>query len=297
LDSRYDLLVSAAVVVEQYAGSYRLGEELGKGGMGGVFEAVHVDTGEPAAVKLMHPEVCDERSLVERFFNEARAASAIHHRGIVDIYDFGYRRCDKRAFIAMERLVGETVADRLSRTGTIPWPAAVSIARQICDALGAAHEAGIVHRDLKPANVFLLRDDAGIQRVKLVDFGIAKLSATMRRGPVTARGLVLGTPKYMAPEQCTGEDRIDARTDLYALGCLLFEMVCGRPVFEVRGFADLMQAHCTELAPRASELCPDLPPVLCTIIARLLEKLPEMRYRSTERLDDALALLVPSAAA
>ena len=212
-------------MIGQTLGAYTIERELGRGGMGAVYLAVHAMLGRKAAVKLLRPELSRDPSTVQRFFTEARAASAIKHPSIVEIYDFGVAP-DGAAYIVMELLDGESLATRLARLGRLPVATALVFARQIATALAAAHRAGIVHRDLKPDNAFLVADPevAGGERVKLLDFGIAKLTGD---GGVahTTTGAIMGTPHYMSPEQCEGSRAVDHRADLYSLGCMLFQMI------------------------------------------------------------------------
>ena len=204
---------------------------IGRGGMGAVYAGEHVLLGRSAAIKVLLPELSQKQDVVMRLFNEARAATAIRHPGIIEVYDFGWTP-EGAAFIVMEHLEGETLGRRASRA-RLRWQSALAIARQIAGALAAAHGKGIVHRDLKPDNIFLVSDPEvpGGERIKLLDFGIAKLagesSATVN---VTETGSVMGTPTYMAPEQCRGV-AVDHRADLYSLGCIVFELCTGRPPF------------------------------------------------------------------
>jgi len=204
---------------------------IGRGGMGAVYAGEHVLLGRSAAIKVLLPELSQKQDVVMRFFNEARAATAIRHPGIIEVFDFGWTP-EGAAFIVMEHLEGETLGRRASRA-RLRWQSALAIARQIAGALAAAHGKGIVHRDLKPDNIFLVSDPEvpGGERIKLLDFGIAKLagesSATVN---VTETGSVMGTPTYMAPEQCRGV-AVDHRADLYSLGCIVFELCTGRPPF------------------------------------------------------------------
>src|SRR5712672_2225448 len=183
-------------------GQYRVTGLIGRGGMGAVYAAEHSLLGRPAAIKVLLPDLSQKQDVVTRFFNEARAATAIRHPGIIEIYDFGWTP-EGAAFIVMEHLEGETLAHRAQRS-RFHWPAALAIARQIAGALGAAHAKGIVHRDLKPDNVFVVPDPEvpGGERIKLLDFGIAKLATeTANAAHMTITGQVIGTPTYMAPEQ------------------------------------------------------------------------------------------------
>ena len=273
----------------QTLGSYTIERELGRGGMGAVYAAVHTLLGRRAAVKVLLGELSRDQAQVERFFNEARAATAIKHPSIVEIYDFGWA-ADGSAYIVMELMAGEPLAARLKRVGRLSVAQAATIARQVATALAAAHRAGIVHRDLKPDNVFLVPDEevAGGERVKLLDFGIAKLVATGAASRTTT-GAIMGTPLYMSPEQCEGSRAVDHRTDLYALGCVLFEMVTGRAPFISDGVGGLIGMHLHVPPPRLRELAPDAPAELEAIVARLLAKAPGDRYQTADEVAVELA--------
>jgi serine/threonine-protein kinase len=229
-------------------GNYRIVRRLGSGAMGTVFLGEHERIVRAAAIKVLAPEFATNAEILGRFFDEARATSLIRHPAIVEILDCGVHS-DGQPYITMEYLEGETVADLLERVGAVAWPEACSIAAQIADGLGAAHRHRIVHRDVKPANVMRLGDPQGLPNVapspviKVLDFGVAKLLHESRSGARTHPGKLLGTPEYMAPEQCGGEGTIDARTDIYALGCVLYEMVSGNPPFPVDTLNDLIVAH------------------------------------------------------
>ncbi len=227
----------------QSAGNYQLVSQLGMGGMGAVYLARHAMLGRPAAVKVLLPELSQHREIVTRFFNEAKAATAIRLPSIVEIYDFGFLPSGN-AYIIMELLEGESLGRRLERLGSLPFEAALVLVRQTAGALHAAHERQIVHRDLKPDNLFVVRDPEipGGERIKLLDFGIAKLASEASDNK-TRTGTVMGTPAYMSPEQCRGVGTIDCRTDLYALGCILYELLCGRPPFVAEGSGDIIAHH------------------------------------------------------
>jgi len=220
-------------MIGRVVGGHRLIARLGAGGVGVVYRAEDTLLGRTTAVKMLHRELCTDQEVVQRFFNEARAESAMRHLGIVDIYAFGHHT-DGAAFMVMEYLEGESLRERLSRLGVLSIPQAITIAGQVASALSAAHDHQIVHRDLKPDNVFLIADAdmPGGERIKLLDFGIAKLAADETSAFRTRTGVIMGTPAYMAPEQCAGVTEIDRRADLYALGCTLYQMLCGRAPFE-----------------------------------------------------------------
>jgi len=270
-------------------GSYRITRELSAGGMGQVYKADHELLGRHAAVKLLRPELTESSELVQRFFNEAKAATAIRHPGIIEVFDFGYTPAG-RAYIIMEFLDGEPLSSRIAR-GPLPEAHAAQIARGIASALVAAHDKGIVHRDLKPDNVFLVPDpDVPMgERPKVLDFGIAKLGDHMPKDMRhTVTGALIGTPLYMAPEQARAAASIDARADLYSLGCILYEMLVGQPPFLAEGAGELIALHMFSEPERPSARGAVVSPELEAIAMRLLEKEPRDRYASAAELVDAL---------
>ncbi len=270
-------------------GNYVVGALLGEGGMGAVYRAHHALLGRAAAVKVLLPSLSQNEEMVHRFFNEARAATLIRHPGIVEIYDFGYAD-DGCAYLVMELLEGQSLAARIAACGRLPVGDAVAIARQVASALGAAHDSGIVHRDLKPDNIFLVPDPdlPGGERIRLLDFGIAKLTSD---GPLhrTHAGVVMGTPAYMAPEQALGTGLVDLRADLYALGCILFEMLTGRPPFSGGNVTEVIAAHLAAPPPDLAVLAPHVPVALRNVVARLLSKDREHRYPDCAATSAALA--------
>jgi len=262
-------------------GPYNIVRRLGAGGMGEVYLGRHRHIGRDAAIKVLLPELSKNEDVVARFFTEARATAAIRHPGIVEILD-----CDVlpsgRAYIVMEFLQGENLAERLARVGSFAeeMQTAASIVVQVAGALAAAHAKGIVHRDLKPDNVFLCGDTSpGLPPVvKILDFGIAKLVADDGQGKNKTRtGSLLGTPTYMSPEQCRGAGSIDHRTDIYALGCMAFEMVAGRPPFVRPGSGEVLVAHLVEPPPQLSSLVRNVPPEIEAVVGAMLEKDPAAR--------------------
>jgi serine/threonine-protein kinase len=278
-------------VIGTTLGAYKIESELGRGGMGAVYTAVHSLLGRRAAVKVLLAELSKKEELVNRFFNEAKAATAIKHPSIVEIYDFGWAP-DGSAYIVMELMRGEPLSSRLKRFGRLPVPIALTITRQVANALHAAHQAGIIHRDLKPDNVFLVPDVevAGGERVKLLDFGIAKLTVEGQASQ-TSTGAVMGTPVYMSPAQCEGARLVDPRSDLYSLGCMLFEMISGRPPFQSEGIGGLIGMHLFVAAPPLRSVAPDAPPEVEELVAKLLAKAPADRYQSADELATAVGRL------
>ena len=232
---------SAAPTPGTSLGSYRLLDVLGEGGMGTVYRAEHSQLGRQVAIKVLHPDLARNGESLARFFREARAVNTIRHPNIVDVTDL-IELEGGTAFIVMELLQGSSLREQTRGERPPTWWM-VEVARQICDALGAAHARGIIHRDLTPRNVFVLAGDDARPRIKLLDFGIAKLTGESEDGtPLlkTADGAILGTPGYMAPEQARGE-AIDARADIYALGVILYELASGARPFAAQSGAELLE--------------------------------------------------------
>jgi serine/threonine-protein kinase len=263
-------------------GPYRIVGELASGGMGTVYRASHTLLERPAAIKVLRPELSETPEAIERFLAEARTTAAIRHPGIVEVYDYGYTTTGD-AFLAMELLEGQTLGGRLAAEGHLCLFEALVLTRRIAAALAAAHECGVVHRDLKPDNVFLVRDHEGgeVDQVKLFDFGVA----TRDPGALAPRtGFVLGTPAYMSPEQCRGAADCDHRTDLYALGCILFELLTGEPPYGSTGTPDqLAIAHLQLPLPDVDR--PGWPHEVRRLVAKLLQK------RAGDRPRDALEVV------
>ncbi|HEU0034507.1 MAG TPA: serine/threonine-protein kinase [Kofleriaceae bacterium] len=278
-------------------GRYELGERLGKGAFGIVHLARDVELGREIAIKFLRPEYLAKPQVVQRFLQEARAAARIDHPGIVTVYDCGMLdkiglRVEGTAYIAMERLHGTSLAERLEAGGRMPVGEAIAIARQLAGALVAAHAAAIIHRDLKPENIYLLPDPAviGGQRVKILDFGVAKLAEGGEPGVHTHSQIMLGTPRYMSPEQARSAAHVDHRADIYALGCIVYELVCGRPPFTGE-IADVIHKHQSVEPVPPCVMIPTLPPTLDALIMHMLAKDPDRRPQAMADVDRALAAI------
>ena len=272
-------------------GSYQIVQKIGEGGMGVVYLGQHTLLGRRAAIKVLLPTLSAQPDVVSRFFNEARAVTEISDPGIVQVFDFGYHT-DGSAFIVMELLEGEAMDKRLERIGRFGLSECLRLMRLICTSLAAAHAKGIVHRDLKPENIFIVRDPAVTcgERAKILDFGIAKLSADEPGKLKTRTGMLMGTPVYMSPEQCRGAGDIDHRSDIYTIACVMFTMLTGRPPFDGEGAGELIVAHLREPSPLASSRLPDLPSIVDQILQQCLRKAPADRFQSMTELVRAIEL-------
>jgi len=267
------------------AGKFRLVSELGRGGMGAVWLAHNIHVERDVAIKLILPEVLKNPEIVARFRDEARVAARIGHAGICDILDFELTPLGP--VIVMELLRGENLGQRISREHRLPVHFAVGVLCQALVALEAAHRAGIIHRDLKPENLFLHQTGATPMVVKLMDFGISKF--TDRASALTATGVIMGTPEYMAPEQIHGAVNADARTDIWAIGAVLYKALTGEDAFTGHSMPAILLAITTAAPTPIAAYADDVPPALAAVILRCLEKAPAARYQSPRELAEALA--------
>jgi len=297
----WDVATASAAARERPAGSrgrigkYQLSTRLARGAFGVVYTARDPGLDRNVAIKVLRLSHRTNQEIVQRFLQEARATARIAHPGIVTIHDFGMveTRRGSTAFIAMELLSGESLSHRLAREGRLAPAAACEIVRQVASALAAAHHVDVLHRDLKPDNIFLVPDPAmpSGERVKVLDFGLAKLGATGR----TQAELVFGTPRYMSPEQSRSTTQIDHRSDIYSLGCILFELVTGCTPFD--GDPQLLiERHQHATPRRAAALAPELPPVLDELIADMLAKQPADRPQSMGAVQRVLRFAVDGGA-
>jgi serine/threonine protein kinase len=272
-------------------GEYEIVRKLGIGGMGIVYEGRHPVIGKRVAVKVLLPTVSGEKEVVERFLSEARAVNEIRHRGIVDIFSFGQLPEGNHYFV-MEYLEGEPFDRIVKNRAPLPIGEALQWAEEMLDALDSAHEAGVIHRDIKPSNLFLVNTGRGRPYVKLLDFGIAKVSplGSGESSPQTRASVIMGTPDYISPEQARGRP-ISNRTDLYALGCVIFELLTGKRVFRSENPLQTMWMHVEDPPPIPSSLRPEIPPALSELVLWALQKKPEERPPSAAVMRDSVALI------
>ncbi|WP_437963835.1 serine/threonine-protein kinase [Sorangium sp. So ce260] len=279
-------------------GRYTLGRLLGKGGMGAVYEADDVALQRRVAVKIISPEVAHGRSALGRFEREAKAASAIRTEHIVRVLDAGVSQETGAPFMVMELLRGEDLAQLLDRLGPLPPGLALRIVAQACVGLQQAHEAGVLHRDIKPANLFLARrDEGGGLVVKLLDFGVAKIRPShdprVDTTGLTRSGHMLGTPRYMSPEQARAIKDIDHRTDIWSLGVVLYRALAGRtPTEDVKAIGELIAALVADLPAPVQELAPWVSPEVAAVLDGALQYRPADRYPSASAMLDAIRPLL-----
>jgi serine/threonine-protein kinase len=273
-------------------GQYRILDKIGEGGMGLVYRAEHTGLGRTVALKVLRDEHSTDQELVDRFFHEARIVSRLGHRNIVAVSDSGVTP-QGQSFFVMELLEGDSLHARVQREGAFPLPRAIHVALQLADALGACHQVGVVHRDLKPNNIMLVRHRGDLHFVKLFDFGIAKLIAGPRR-TVTDPRSVMGTPLYMAPEQCLAGPDVDHRADIYALGVIMFEILTGRNPFVGKTWIEVVRMQIDAPFPSVLVACPGLPARFDRLLQRAVAKDREQRYQNVMQLRSDLIELVVS---
>jgi serine/threonine-protein kinase len=278
-----------ALVGQTLASKYRIEERISEGGMGTVYRATHVLMEKAVAIKVLHPSLAADDKIVARFTREAKAASRISNPHALNVTDFGESE-NGIVFLVMEYLRGKTLKEVIRGEGPMPLERVVEVTRQICGALDAAHAEGVVHRDLKSDNIMLEEVAGGNDWAKVLDFGIAKILETEGPDPeLTAPNLIIGTPQYMSPEQCSQASGIDARSDIYSLGIILYEMLVGHVPFTGESATAIMLKHLQEPPPSVLDERKDLPPAVGQVIARALSKRPEERHESAGELAEALA--------
>ncbi len=281
-------------IIGQTVGNYLVTQKLGEGGMGSVYLAEHPTIGKKVALKVLHAEFASNPEVADRFFTEAKAVNAIGHPNIVDIVDYGVIQTgpggrDRLVYFIMEYLHGLTLSQVIRTEAPLPPERALTIALQVADALAASHKASIVHRDLKPDNIILVQRGRERDFVKLLDFGIAKLTGSDGLSSHKTRtGLVLGTPAYMSPEQCEGRATVDHRTDVYALGVVLYEMLVGRVPFIGEGYGEILVQHLTQQPVPPSQYRM-MSPHVEQVVLKALEKRADMRFPTMDELIRAMS--------
>lgn len=270
-------------------GRYRLLDPVGRGGMGTVYTAIQEGLGRRVAVKLLDPRLAEDRDQLERFRREAEVVAALGHPNIVQVTDFQYPDdVNRQPFLVMELLRGESFGACIARQSALPFGRVAFIAAQVLSALTAAHRAGVVHRDIKPDNVFLLADAAVPDTVKVLDFGIAKMSIE-GQAKLTGTGAMLGTPAFMAPEQARGAVDVDARADIYAVGAMMYQALTGKLPYEAPSVPALLFAIVEKSPAPLREARPDVPAELVAIVERAMAKDRNARFSDAEEMRRALA--------
>jgi serine/threonine protein kinase len=275
------------------AGRYRIDELLGRGGMGAVYRATQLGLLRAVAVKVLLPDR-GSAHVRERFEREARVAAAMRHDGVVDVYDFGIDDTD-RLYLVMELLLGESLGEWLHRDNTLALSDALDVTTQVATALASAHDVGLVHRDIKPDNIFVVDNADGRRHCKVVDFGLAFIKDGGNLGRLTSDNIISGTPDYMSPEQCRGGSEVGPATDVYALGCVLLEMLTGRPPFHGEQ-GEVIAQHLHVPAPRLVTRRPDLPSAVSLLVEHMLEKQPAQRPTARELVSAIAAATTTTAA-
>jgi serine/threonine-protein kinase len=274
------------------AGKYRIDRLLGRGGMGAVFQATNTVINKRVALKFLSDDAAEDGQSAQRFQREAEAASLVESEHIVQIFDFGSTE-EGLPFLVMELLHGQDLRQKLKQVERLDVATAAGITRQLLRALVRAHAAGIVHRDLKPDNVFLCERDGGEPQVKIVDFGISKLSRKTTVDTLTRRGTILGTAFYMSPEQAQGLEEVDARADLYSVGALLYEMLAGKPPHTAATYEAVLVAICTRDADDVRTYAGSVPEAVARVLKKALMRDRALRYQDAGEmltsLDAALA--------
>ncbi len=275
-------------VGQVYGEKYRIVRLLGQGSMGAVYEGENVRIRRKVAIKTLHQGMAEKGDTLQRFEREAQAAGRIGSRHICEVLDMGDLP-DGSRYMVMEHLDGVTLQQHIRSMGRLGPQEASPIVQQLLDGLGAAHAAGIIHRDLKPANVFLVRGPGKPDFVKILDFGVSKFSVLSDEMSMTRTGAVLGTPYYMSPEQAKGSRGTDARSDLYAVGVILYECITGQVPFSAETFNELLFRIVLESPPPAESFVPDLPPEFAAIIRKAMAREPADRYQSAQEFKQVLA--------
>jgi serine/threonine-protein kinase len=276
------------------ADRYHILELVGRGGMGVVYKVEHVLMGKLMAMKLLHGELSRDKEVVRRFKREATAVSQLSHPNTVQVFDFG--RSDGLMYLIMEYIEGVELARLIRDRGPLPITRCAAVLSQVCASLAEAHDLGIIHRDLKPENVLLRRNREGLDQVKVLDFGLAKLREAEERSDTTCHGVLVGTPHYMSPEQIRGDD-IDQRSDIYSLGALMYKVLCGDPPFPANTPVAVLTKHLSEPPPSVRDRFPDLDIPLAAdgLIRQCLSKSPDQRPQTIDEVREELIFFLTEA--
>lgn len=262
---------------------YRIDALIGQGGMGAVYRATHIELDRVIALKVVLPDYISSTETLERFRREARAAARLNHPSVITIYDFGVLE-NGRAYLAMELLNGHSLREEIEKLGILSPKRTLDILKPVCEAVQAAHNAGVIHRDLKPDNIILENPDTGMELVKVVDFGIAKLKEKSGKSmTLTGPGLVMGTPHYMSPEQCKGEE-LDVRSDIYSLGVMLYEMLSGQVPFDAPTPSAVIIQHAIDPPRKISSIRRDISPEIEEVVMKALTKSRQTRQQTVMQL-------------
>lgn len=281
-------------VGELFQGKYEIMRLLGAGGMGQVYQARHIDLGTSVAIKILHQSYAQDQESIERFKREARASAKVVHPNAVRVFDYGAQ--GDICYLVMEYLEGESLRKRMNKIKKMSPETVLRFVEQVCYVLEIMHRKGIVHRDLKPDNIFFHTEDE-IETVKVLDFGIAKVSAstiTENQDHLTRPGTLMGTPHYMSPEQCQGSEELDGRSDLYSLGVIIYEMLSGRLPFEANNSLSVLYKHVNDPPPPLIEVAPELPLPIVTAVEKLLSKAPKDRFQTAKAFLEAFSEAVSS---
>ena len=277
---------------------YKILKKLGEGGMGTVYLAEHITIRKKVAIKVLSGEFAHKSDLVERFLQEARAASMIPQENVVEITDFGDTP-DGSVFFVMEHLSGEDLSDTVKREGALPWERVKPIMLQVCAALQAAHDAGIIHRDMKPENCFRIKRGKNEDFIKVLDFGIAKVTSDEGEGGkgLTRTGMIFGTPEYMSPEQAQGQ-KADHRVDVYAAGVIMFELLTGRVPFTADTFMGILTKHMFDVPEAPSSVAPqnNITAEMEAIILKAMQKDRDLRFQDMDEMAEAIRVVGTGAA-
>jgi serine/threonine protein kinase len=271
-----------------FSEDYEIVDLIGTGGMGMIYKARHRGSGQIVALKVLHTHLLTDPRSAKRFEQEANSAKRLHHRNLISVHEYGFSKF-KQPFLVMDYLEGLPLASVIENSGPLDLQSFINIFTQICDGLTHAHEKGVIHRDLKPSNVMIFKTDSGVDTIKIIDFGIAKMARAESGEHLTTTGDVLGSPGYMSPEQCGGT-QLDARSDIYSLGCMMYEAIAGVLPFEHPNAIKTILMQISDNPPPINGVRPDLqvPEELERIIFKSLEKDPDLRYQTAEELGGEL---------